>query len=960
MAGLPTGTVTFLFTDIEGSTALLQQLKDAYPDVLMECRRLVRSAVKERGGQEVDTEGDAVFVAFPSAREGLIAAITAQQSILRHPWPNGSAVRVRMGLHTGEARIAESSYVGMDVHRAARICAAGHGGQTLLSDTVAALVTKDLPDGVSLRDLGEHRLKDLAHPHRLFQALAPDLPPDFPPLKSLEARPNNLRLQLSSFIGREHAIAEVKESLSRARLVTLTGAGGSGKTRLALKVAAEGLDKYADGVWWVDLGSLADLQLVPQTVASVLSIPEQPGRRLVDTLVDHLHDRTLLLVLDNCEHLLSACAELTDALLRHCPSLRILVTSREGLGIAGETLYPVPSLSVPGQRTTSLDRLRQYEAVQLFTERSTAVLASFRVTQRNADAVAQICRRLDGIPLAIELAAARVKVLPVEQIASRLDEQFRLLTGGSRVALPRHQTLRAAMDWSHNLLSEQERAMLRRLSVFAGGWTLEAAEAVCAGSDLAPSEVLDLLTHLVDKSLVIAEEHDGKGRYRFLETVRQYGRDRLLGSGDTDRIRSRHRDYFLALLEEAGPHIGWHAGAEQTSWLDRLEAEYDNLRAAMEWSLQSGDMDRLLGPFKTLEEFWEVRGYWSEGLQSLEPVLLATNGTRSSLRAWALEAASVWERRLGEISRAVALIEEAVAVNRALGDNAGLADSLRRLGLVMYRQGNYRRATALFEESNSLLKLDDRRDKGRYAFTLYLLGVVYRLRGDYQKAEALCKESLILNRTLGRTEYVARALDGLGLVALCVGDYDRASSLCQEALAIARQEGYKYGALAHLNSLGLISCATDDFARAITVGEEGLSLARDLGEKGGVARALTVLARAAFHQGHLNRAATLYAESLIIFRDREEKLGVAQCLEGLGVIAVRRTPDRAARLLAAAESVREAIGAPLPPFEHAKQANSVNCIRDVLSAPALTAAWTEGRAMTLEQAVEYALATDPD
>jgi predicted ATPase/class 3 adenylate cyclase len=957
MAVLPTGTVTFLFTDIEGSTMLLQRLGDRrYAEVLEEHHRLLRAAFAEGNGQEIDRQGDAFLVAFSRAKDAIGTAVAAQLALTKRAWPDDAPLRVRMGLHTGEPLNEAAGYVGLDVHRASRICSAGHGGQILLSDAVAVLAARDLPPGVSLWDLGSHRLKDLREPEHLFQVAHSSFPTDFPPLKSLDVHPNNLPRQLTGFIGREREMAEVKRLFATTCLLTLTGAGGSGKTRLALQVAADIIEDYADGAWWVELAALTDPSLIPQSVAAALNLREQPGRPLIDTLADHLQPRALLLVLDNCEHLLSACAQLVDGLLRACRHLKILATSREGLGIAGETFYPVPSLPVPdSQQVVSLGELIQYEVVQLFTARATAVLPTFRVTQRNAIAVAQICRRLDGMPLAVELAAARVKVLPVEQIASRLDDQFRLLTGGSRVALPRHQTLRAAMDWSHNLLSAEERAMLRRLSVFAGGWTLDAAEAVCIGDDVNASEVLDLLTHLVDKSLVVAEEHDGKGRYRLLETIRQYGRDRLMESGEVESVRTRHRDFFFALLEEAQPHLGWHAGPEQASWLDRLEAEYDNLRAAMEWSLGSGGTEAVLGPLKILTEFRDTRGYWSEQLQSLEPVLSATIRAFSPLRAWALEAAGGAVRRFGDIGRSIALIEEAININRALKDKKGLAQCLMRLGTAVYRQGDYRRAAALFEESISLSESDDKGDKGRLGFTLYLLGVVARLRGDYRRAEAYCKESLVLNRALGRTAYVGHALDGLGLVALCLGESDKANSLCEEALALAEQGRYKYGTFSFLNSLGLIACAKGDYLRATAMCEEGLSLARDLGEKGGIARALNVLARVAFYQEDRRRAATLHRDSLVIFRDLREKLGIAQCLERLGVVAADPAPERAARLFAAAAGLREAIDAPLPPFEAAEYDSTVNGVRAALQADTLAAAWAEGRAMTLEQAIEYAL-----
>ncbi len=512
MAGLPTGTVTFLFTDIEGSTTLLQRLGDRrYADVLEEHRRLLRAAFEEGHGQEVDTQGDAFLVAFPRARDAVGAAVAAQQALTKHAWPDGASLRVRMGLHTGEPVSETEGYVGLDVHRAARICAAGHGGQILLSQAVGVLAAPDLPPGVSLRELGTHRLKDLKEPEHLFQVVNPDLPTDFPPLKSLDVLPNNLPRQLTSFVGREREMAEVKSLLPTTSLLTLTGAGGSGKTRLGLQVAADMLEHYPDGIWFAQLAPLSEPRLVAKAVASAVGIPEQPGRPLAETMVDYLRRGARLLLLDNCEHLLEACAQLADSLLRACRNLRMVATSREALGIGGELTYRVPSLSVPDlKRLPPMESLTQYEAVRLFVERAAFSKPGFQITNGNAAAVVQVTHRLDGIPLAIELAAARINALPVDVIAVRLNHQFRLLTGGSRTGLPRQQTLQATLDWSYNLLSEDEQALLRRLSVFAGGFALEAAEKVCSGTGLHEYEILDKLTRLVEKSLVIYEEADGK------------------------------------------------------------------------------------------------------------------------------------------------------------------------------------------------------------------------------------------------------------------------------------------------------------------------------------------------------------------------------------------------------------------------------------------------------------------
>lgn len=616
MPTLPSGTVTYLFTDIEGSTRLLHELGDHYAEILAAHHRILRSACKASAGREIETHGDGFFVAFPRARDAVAASVAAQRAIAAHSWPQGETVRVRMGLDTGEPLDAETGYVDIHIHRAARICAAGWGGQILISQATRELVADDLPMGTSLRDLREHRLKDLASPVRLFQVVVPDLPCDFPSLRSLTSLPNNLPMQLTSFIGREREMGEIRALLSRSRLLTLVGSGGSGKTRLALQVAAELLEAYKDGVWLVELAALTDAGLLAQTVAAALNLREQPGRTVEATLTDYLQPRQILLVLDNCEHLLLACAELGEGLLRTCPQLRLLSTSRESLAISGELTYRVPSFAVTELRQlTSVDALIQNEAVRLFVDRATLAAPAFKLTERNVAAVAQICDRLDGIPLAIELAAGRMKGMSVEQIAARLDDRFRLLTGGSRTALPRQQTLRATMDWSHEMLSDSERTVLRRLSVFAGGWTLEAAEAVCAGDGPEPGDVLDLVTHLVDKSLVFMEAPDGEARHRFLETIRQYARDRLMEASEADRVRDRHRDWCIQLAEQAEPHL---TSAAQAVWFERLELENHNLRAALEWTKAGGAPEmglRLAGP---LWRFWNVHGYWREGREWLE------------------------------------------------------------------------------------------------------------------------------------------------------------------------------------------------------------------------------------------------------------------------------------------------------------------------------------------------------
>ncbi len=919
MPSLPTGTVTFLFTDIEGSTRLLQQLgEDKYADVLADQRRLLRSAFQAYGGREVDCQGDAFFYAFPRAREALEATIAAQRAIIVHSWPNGTAVRVRMGLHTGEPLSAEVGYAGMDVHRAARICGAGHGGQILLSQATHGLIEEDLPEAISLRDLGEHRLKDLSRPQRLFQILVADLPSAFPPLQSLDALPNNLPVQLTSFVGREREKAEVERLLSTTRLLTLTGPGGAGKTRLALQVAAEVLEEFGDGVWLVELASLSDPMLVPQTLASTLSVREQSDRPMMATLTESLQLKHMILVLDSCEHMIQACADLADVLLRTCPNLRILATSREGLGIGGELAYRVPSLRVPDLRDLPpLERLVENEAIRLFVERASLALPTFRVTDQNVYAVAEVCSRLDGIPLAIELAAARVKALSVERIAARLDDRFRLLTGGSRAALPRHQTLKGVMDWSYDLLSEKERVLFRRLSVFAGSFSLEAAEAVCSGDELDQPGILDVLSHLVDKSLIAAEAPDGEVRYRLLETVRQYARVKLAEAGETANLQRRHRDFFIALASQAEPHL---TGEEQAGWLNRLEAEHDNLRAALERSRDDTDSSdaafRLTG---AIWWFWFVRGHWSEARKWLD---------------WL----------------------EAALSEHLTGSPAARAKAAYGAGLLAHRLGDIERAEVFSAASLALCRDID--DKQGVAFSLFVLGTVALMRADDERAANLLEESLALLRDLKHKWGLARSLNSLGLIAQMQGDHERARRSFEESMTLSRALHDKWGLAKSLNRLGELARVREDYRQARAYYDEALALCRELGDKAGIGAALHNLGYVDLYGGDLPRSAELFRESLQLFRELGHRRVMALCLVGLGGLACAQGhPIDAAKLLSAADVIL-AEGPSQDPTEALEQAyyqRSVAAVRATLEDDAFTTAWAEGRAMTLGQAVGYAL-----
>ena len=552
MVPLPVGVVTFLFTDVEGSTRLWEQAPAAMRAALARHDALIENLTEANQGFLVRPrgEGDSRFAVFAQASSAVAAAAAIQQALRSEVWPTPTPLRVRMALHTGEADLRDGDYYGSAVNRCARLRTLAHGGQTLLSRVMAELVGDTVPARARLDDLGEHRLKDMVRPEHVYQLTLLDSLDTFPPLQSLDTFPNNLPIQLTSFIGREREIAEAKSLLSTQRLLTFVGSGGTGKSRLSVQVAAEVLPDFRDGTWLVELAALTDPALVLQSVALIFDVRPLPGVPLESALFDYLRARHLLLILDNCEHLLEACAKLADTLLRNCPHLKILTSSREGLGIAGETVYRIPSLSLPDAAQPDVNDILASEAVQLFMARAASTSTRFALTERNAPALVQICHRLDGIPLALELAAARVTMFSAEQIATRLGDRFRLLTGGSRNALPRQQTLRAMIDWSYDLLSPPECALLQRLSVFVGGWTFEAAEAVADEFD-----VLDLLTQLVNKSLVIVDEQDGAVRYRLLETIRQYARDRLFELGGSTTARDRHLDYFLHFSAEIGPKL---------------------------------------------------------------------------------------------------------------------------------------------------------------------------------------------------------------------------------------------------------------------------------------------------------------------------------------------------------------------------------------------------------------------
>ncbi|MDQ2962900.1 MAG: tetratricopeptide repeat protein [Pseudomonadota bacterium] len=781
------GVVTYLFTDIEGSTRLWEQDPEQMRQALACHDAIAKAAVERHRGTIVKMAGDGVHATFNDPLDGIGATLELQQALADPEATGGIALRVRCGLHAGVDERRDNDFFGRAVNRAARITSVAHGGQVLLSAAVVSLVRERLPADVSLRDLGAVRLRDLTSPEYVYQIVHPKLRADFPALRALEATPNNLPQQVTSFIGRERELAEITKSLRNTRLLTLLGVGGIGKTRLSLQVAADMLDDFPDGVWLVELASLSDAQLVPQAVASVLGVKEEAGRPVIEALEKHVKDRQLMLILDNCEHLLRACAEMAQQLIQSGPRLKILASSREHLHVAGETTYPVPALAVPDpSRVMTLDTLTQYESVRLFVDRAIAVQPAFHVTEQNAAAISEICRRLDGIPLAIELAAARVRALSVENIAARLNDRFRLLTGGSRTALPRQQTLQATIGWSYDLLTEYECAVLRRLAVFAGGWMLEAAEAVGTGGDVQESDVVDLLTHLVEKSLVAVEPYGG--RYRLLDTVRQYAQERLNESGEWAQASARHLAFYLSFAEKARPEL---FGAEQAMWLSWLDLERENLLTAHAWC-DSADNGAELGLrlVHAVKPYWLNRGLLGLGHRvTVEALTRAGAQERSLARLGGLADAGQLTFFMGRYAEARRYLEESLAIARAIGDRRSVAAVLQPLGMACLGQGDVPTARGHLQDGLALAR--ELGNKRELAAAINALAQLHRMMGELDAAEPLYEQFLTLARDLRDREIIAIGLLNLAMLSIGRGAGERAREMLLEVLSIAEEIGSK-------------------------------------------------------------------------------------------------------------------------------------------------------------------------
>jgi predicted ATPase len=903
---------------------------------------LLRSAVEGAGGTIVKTTGDGMLAAFDHAEAALTASIDGQGALDRHEWPETGRLRVRMAIHSGSAEVRDGDFFGPALNRAARLLAIGHGDQVLVSGTTAGLVGGSLPAACELIDLGEHRLRDLDRSEHVYQLVAPGLRREFPPLRATSEHPTNLRPQATSFVGRERELADIGRLLAANRLVTLVGVGGTGKTRLEVQAAMDALDHYPDGAWLVELAPLADPELVAGEIGRALGIQQQPGQPPIATVIDYLRAKELLLLLDNCEHLIGAAADVTHELLARCTALRVLASSREPLGVEGEAIFAVPSLALPSgveehdegaaDLDEQIERANGSEAVRLFVERATATLPVFALDRSNVRAVVEICWRLDGIPLALELAAARVNVLSADEIAQGLGDRFRLLTGGRRTAVPRQRTLQALIDWSWDLLEEEDRRLMRRLAVFSGGWTLDAAAAVTFGdaTDVTSAvtgggasrfAAIDGLGRLVDRSLVVAD-HAGSTRYRMLETIRQYAADQLAASGETVALRDRHLAFFRGLALDA--ELGLK-GPEMLAWLGRLDAEIDNLRGALDWALDT-DPEAGLEICVAMNRYWRARAMGSEGLDrtlaAVErvralPDLESAAGARARATLVARALASASERAfMAGRGLEAALADEAIAVARDSGDPVAIAAALY---------------AALFGQS--------------------LTGTAGR-RADWR---SVADEALEIATGLADWGLLVALKGSLAMIEISL-DPAAAERLVEEASEAARRSGNPHD-IAYLTQVrGRVASRAGRLPDAQGYFRESQARFHAIGDRRFELSAQSELAHNLRRDGLIDEAEAEYRGSIRGWQRSGNRGAVANQLESFAFLAVAKGQGtRAARLFGAAEALRDAADAPMAPPERQEYDAGILRLREGLDEGTLTAAWAEGRQMTADAAVKLAV-----
>ena len=941
MTGPWSGTYAFLLSDIEGSTRMWEEAPAEMARALARHDELLGLVAASHRGRVVRSrgEGDSAFVVFSSPLDAVACGAELQHRLAREAWPPRARIRVRVAIHNGPAEARDDDFYGPAINRAARMRSAAHGGQLVVSDAVRDAIGQSLPEDLWLIDLGVHRLRDLSRPERLWQVAHAELQSDFPPLRSLDARGHNLPVQPTSFVGRETELAAMRKRLESAPIVTLVGPGGIGKTRLALQAAADSIDDFADGVWFVDLSPVADEALIPLATAGALGLREEPGREVTATLADHLRTRSTLIVLDNCEHVIDASAKLVAGLLSECEGLRVLATSREPLRVYGEATWQIPTLETP-ESDAHPEEVATADAVRLFVDRARLVDDDFALTHETSAIVARVCARLEGIPLAIELAAAMTAALSLDEIDARLADRLAALTEGPRTVPLRQRTLRGAIDWSHDLLSDGERAVFAQASVFAGGFMLDAAEVVCAGEAVDVPAVVERLVH---RSLLVVGETPIGARYGMLDTVRDYARDALVTSGAEAEVRSRH----LAWAREIATRLAEEVSTPQREpAVARLTAEHDNVRAALEWGTSGGDRTTAAHLAAAMGYYWLIRGHLREGRRWLAEVL-PSFPPGDPMRPRVLYGIGQIAMSQGDRDATEAYLTECAESARAAGDVHSLAVALNLLAGVALQEGRVADAKTQASEALDLL-----RPEGANQFvaqSLNILGVAATFERDIPAARRHYEDALAIARDMGHNENMARILMNLGNIALHEAqDRDTAQSYYEEALDTAKRIGDVQTASAALTNLAQVARLEGRFDEATRAIEESLTVKRDIGDARGISIALHALAEIRRAQGDAEDARSKLAESLALMRDIGFSQGLLQGLETMAAVLVDLGElHDAARLCAAVESARTALGLPRTPDDITEFERSVAAAK---LGERFDDAWREGESLSLEDA----------
>ncbi len=979
MSDIPTGAVTFLFTDIEGSTRLSQEFPETLPAALGKYNSIMHEAIESHNGFVFKITGDAFCCAFANGDDAVKAAVMAQKNLSTEKWDD-AVIKIRIGIHSGNAEWNGSNYMGyITLARTQRVMACAYGEQIIVSNNTYELLkekfpilnqqdsfaSQSLPGGkkdnesspkfshkISYKDLGERRLKDLIQPVRLYQVVAEGLRESFPPLKTLDARPNNLPVQLTSFIGRETDIKEIKAHLLTNPILSLLGPGGTGKTRLALQVGAEMIDDFTNGVWFVELASLSDPLFVVVEIASVFKLSSDGKIEIFEIIKNYFREKEFLLILDNCEHLIEECAKVSEELLKLCPGLKILASSREPLHISGEITYAVPTLSLPDtKKKSSLEDLLLYESVRLFIDRALTVKPDFKVTNSNAPALAKLCYEIDGIPLAIELAAARVRVLPVEKILERLKDRFNLLTGGKRTVLPRQQTLRALIDWSYDLLSEKEKLLLQRLSVFLGGFTLDAGEEICADEFIEKSEILDLLSNLLDKSLVKVYESDYELRYTMLETIRQYGEEKLIATESKSGIQKKQFEFFYRFVEDSEAKL---TGSQQREWIKKIDSEYENIRECLKWSLKNNP-ESTLKMSVALGKFWEVRSYFFEGLNFLQTGLQLSNSVELILKAKVFYWTGFFSMYQGKYSESKKYLNESLEIFREIKDKSGQAVALMALATITLFEGDYENSKNLARES--LLLSHEINNKSFIAANLRTLAVSMMHLGEHDDSRKNYDESLSIYRELNDSVQLAKIIGNIGALEYLRNNYEDAILAFEESLSLRNELGDRQGIAISLNNLGTVYYMKLDFDKSLQYLEDSLLIIKELGDRRIYVTPTNTIGNIANETNDFSKAIKMFSESIVISIELGDKYSFAKGIEGFANSYIGlKNYQKACVLSGVYISLLTILKTNLIPAEIARIEEIKNILKSNLNESEYEKYWTEGEAMTVEEAMNFALA----